>query len=192
MGHGSGLVAATTAAHTQRMGTARIIILNGTSSAGKSTLAKALRERLDEPFCYYASDQLAEAGFRPIKEEDKDTQARRERDRFFDGFHRSIAAFAQAGNHMIIEHIVEEASWAEDLARLLSPFDVFWVGVHAPVEELVRRERARGDRRAGEAVYHLKTHGFVCYDLEIDTTCPLAEIVEKVVERWRARLQRPG
>ena len=58
--------------------------------------------------------------------------------------------------------------------------------------ETMRRERARGDRRAGEAVYHLKTHGFVRYDLEVDTTCPLAEIVEKVVERWRARLQRPG
>lgn len=172
------------------MGPARIIILNGTSSAGKSTLAKALRERLDEPFCYYASDQLAEAGFRPIKDEGGDTDAPRERDRFFDGFHRSIAAFAEAGNDLIVEHIVEEASWADDLARLLSPFDVFWVGVHAPVEELERRECARGDRRAGEAVYHLKTHGFVRYDLEVDTTRPSADVVEEIVERWKARLRR--
>ncbi len=41
-----------------------IILLNGTSSAGKTTLARALQPGLGEPFCYYASDQLADAGFR--------------------------------------------------------------------------------------------------------------------------------
>ena len=169
------------------MALARIIVLNGTSSAGKTTLANLLRERLDEPFCLYASDQLADAGFRPTRNDGGDTQAPRERDRFFDGFHRSIAAFAQAGNDLIVEHIVEEASWAEDLARLLRPFDVFWVGVHAPIEELERRERARGDRQVGEAAYHLKTHDFVRYDLEVHTTRPLAEVVEVIADRWHAR-----
>jgi chloramphenicol 3-O phosphotransferase len=47
----------------------KIIILNGTSSAGKSTLAKALRPTLEPQFCYYASDQLADAGFRPLQPE---------------------------------------------------------------------------------------------------------------------------
>ena len=46
---------------------ARIILLNGTSSAGKTTLATTLRERLEPEFCSYASDQLADAGFRPIE-----------------------------------------------------------------------------------------------------------------------------
>ena len=100
----------------------RIIILNGTSSAGKSTLAKVLRPKLDSQFCYYASDQLADAGFRP-----GETVARAAgREQFFDGFHRSIAAFAGAGLDLLVEHIVEKDSWAIDLAGLLSPFDVFW------------------------------------------------------------------
>ncbi|MBD9593822.1 hypothetical protein IB277_12205 [Ensifer sp. ENS07] len=86
----------------------RIIFLNGTSSAGKSTLAKALREILPEPFCYYASDQLADAGFRVLRR-GMHPGMRGERARFFDGFHRSIAAFAEAGNDLIVEHIVEES-----------------------------------------------------------------------------------
>ena len=47
----------------------RIILLNGTSSAGKSTLARALRPKLEPQFCFYASDQLADADFRPIQSE---------------------------------------------------------------------------------------------------------------------------
>jgi DNA helicase TIP49 (TBP-interacting protein) len=51
----------------EQMGTGRIIFLNGTSSSGKTTLATSLREALDAPFCFYASDQLADAGFRTIR-----------------------------------------------------------------------------------------------------------------------------
>ena len=162
----------------------RIILLNGTSSAGKSTLAQALRTELNPSFCYYASDQLAQAGFRPIG-----SQARSEgRAPFFDGFHRSIAAFASAGNDLLVEHIIEELSWAHDLSRLLAPFDVFWIGVHAPLEEIERRERARGDRTLGEGLYHLKTHSFCPYDLEVDSSRPLAVNVTRIVKAWQDRL----
>jgi chloramphenicol 3-O-phosphotransferase len=90
-------------------------------------------------------------------------------------------------NDLIIEHIVEEQSWADDLIRLLSPFDVFWVGVHAPVEELDRREEARGNRRPGEARFHLKAHRYVQYDVEVDSTQPLDSVLERIILAWRAR-----
>lgn len=165
----------------------RIILLNGTSSAGKSTLAGALRAALPEPFCYYASDQLADAGFRTIKRDAR--RAGHERARFFDGFHRSIRAFAEAGNDMIVEHIVEEASWAEALRELLAPLDVFWIGVHAPLAELERREQARGDRSIGEAKFHLKTHDYCRYDLEVDTSEAEELVVARIIEAWRKRMQ---
>jgi chloramphenicol 3-O phosphotransferase len=162
----------------------RIIFINGTSSSGKTTIARELQKRLPEPFCYYASDQLADQGFRSRK---AFAGAPSERERFFDGLHRSIVAFCEAGNDLIVEHIVEEKSWAEDLIRLLSPFDVFWVGVHAPVEELDRREQARGNRRPGEARFHLKTHRYVQYDIEVDSTEPLDSVLERIISAWRAR-----
>ena len=163
----------------------RIIFLNGTSSAGKSTFAKALRLRLEPQFHYYASDQLADAGFRPL---DKDV-GYRWRQAFFDGFHRSIPAFANVGIDLLVEHIVEEQSWADDLKALLAPFDVFWVGAHAPTAEIERRERLRGNRQIGEGLYHLKTHSFCQYDIEIDTMQPLDHNVEKVVVAWKDRFQ---
>ena len=164
----------------------RIILLNGTSSAGKSTLARVLGTKLEPKFCYYASDQLADAGFRPIEP----TVRFAGHSMFFEGFHRSIAAFAGVGIDLIVERIVEEQSWADDLAKLLAPFDVFWVGVHAPLAELERRERLRGDRQPGEAAYHLKTHSFCLYDVEIDSLQPQTENVNSIVEAWNKRTSR--
>ncbi|MDO9414731.1 chloramphenicol phosphotransferase CPT family protein [Pararhizobium sp.] len=169
------------------MPTGRIIFLNGTSSAGKTTLAHALRKVLEDPFCYFASDQLADAGFRTIKRRIRHDPASGERRRFFDGFHRSIAAFAAAGNDLIVEHIVEEQSWADDLTTLLSGVDVFWIGVHAPIEEIERRERERGNRQIGEARFHLKTHGFCRYDLEVDTSQPMEQVADRVMAVWESR-----
>lgn len=170
------------------MQSGRIIFLNGTSSAGKSTLATAIRATLPEPFSYFASDQLAEAGFRPAKDKVRGFGAWGERDRFFDGFHRSIAAFADAGNDLIVEHIVEQKSWADQIRHLTAHLDVFWVGVHAPIEEIERREQERGDRSIGEARYHLKTHDYCSYDVEVDTSEPRDRIVTRIVEAWRQRL----
>lgn len=166
------------------MSASKIIVLNGTSSAGKSTLAHALRDSINEPFCYYASDQLADAGFRVSKQ----FAPSDERARFFDGFHRSIGAFAEAGNNLIVEHIVEEADWWSQLKTILDVHDAFWVGVHAPIAEIERREKERGDRYIGEARYHLKTHDYCSYDVEVDTTYPLESVVAEILGAWKARL----
>lgn len=161
----------------------RIILLNGTSSAGKSTLAAELRKTLEPQFHYYASDQLADAGFRPL-----DKEARFQcREAFFEGFHKSIVAFAEAGLDLLVEHILETQSWANSLAALLSPFDVFWVGVHAPLIEIEQRERLRGNRQIGEGAFHLKTHTFCKYDIEVDTMQPLGDNVDVILTAWRSR-----
>jgi chloramphenicol 3-O phosphotransferase len=166
-----------------------IIFLNGTSSSGKTTLARELQKALPIPFCHYASDQLADAGFRPLQEQRATDLG--ERDRFFDGFHRSIAAFAAAGNNLIVEHIVEQMSWADDIQRLLTGFHTFWVGVHAPIEELERRELERGDRYIGEARYHLKTHDYCKYDTEVRSTDALSVKLDRIVSAWRATMSPP-
>ena len=166
--------------------TARIIMLNGPSSVGKTTLVGELRPLLPDTFCYYASDQLAEEGFRPTA-----PAARwHGRETFFDGFHRSIAAFASAGLDVLVEHIVERASWHTDLNRLLLPFDVFWVGLFAPIEEIEQRERARGDRAIGEAREHLATHDHCSYDFTVGTTQPATAIAVQVAQAWHSRKTR--
>ena len=166
---------------------ARIIMLNGTSAVGKTTLVAELRPLLPDTFCCYASDQLADEGFRSTAPD-----ARwRGREAFFDGFHRSIAAFASAGLDMLVEHIVEKASWRADLDRLLLTFDVFWVGLFAPMEEVERRERAKGNRTVGEAREHFGTHDHCSYDFTISTTQPAGAIAAQVTRAWHTRTIRP-
>jgi chloramphenicol 3-O phosphotransferase len=115
------------------------------------------------------------------------------RPRFFAGFHASIAAFAAAGNDLIVEHIIEFPEWRADLRQILQPFDVFLVGVHCSLEEIDRRERLRGDRRIGEGREHVeidRIHEFGPYDCEVDTTQrDMAELAVEVVRRWRARIE---
>ncbi len=171
----------------------KIILLNGASSAGKSTLAEALQAKLDEPFWHISIDHLIAAGVLPQPRIDTgEFSWQQMREPFFEGFHRCIPALALAGNNLIVEHIVETADWMQRLLMLLERFDVFFVGVHCPLAELERRERTRGDRRIGDARADFETmHAFGAYDFEVDSTAPLAGNVDALIAAWKARAQ-PG
>ena len=175
-----------------------VIILNGASSSGKSTLARLLQDSLELPFLHLSSDQLVDGGALPRRRDHKGAFAWSERLRpiFFDGFHRCIPAMASAGNNLIVDHIIEYPSWRLQLDELLETFDVFVVGVHCDVEELMRRERRRGDRRPGEGRAHLqenRIHQLGSCDFEIDTTLGVdPSLVSSVVEAWLTRSRRHG
>jgi len=167
----------------------KIILLNGASSSGKSTLSSALQANLDEAFWHYSIDHLLGSDILPRKRIDSgEFPWANLRPAFFEGFHRSIPSLAASGNNLIVEHIVETKEWMERLKDLLAPFDVFFVGVHCPLPELERRERQRGDRRAGEARQDYETTHALChYDFEIDTTRDTAESVAVLLAAWRKR-----
>jgi chloramphenicol 3-O phosphotransferase len=171
----------------------RIILLNGASSSGKSTLARRLHERLDAPFLLLSADQLIDAGVRPARRSDTGPfdWVGAVRPRFFDGFHRCIAGFAAAGNDLVVEHVVERAAWRAQLDHLLAGVDVFWVGVHCDLDEIDRRELTRGDRSPGEGRAHVeidRIHEHGPYDLTVDTTAGATDaVVTTVIEAWRLR-----
>jgi chloramphenicol 3-O phosphotransferase len=170
-----------------------VIFLNGASSSGKSTLAKALQRALEEPFLHVSSDQFVSAGMLPDRREDSGpfNWWNQMRPRFFAGFHRCLPALAGAGNDLIVEHVIEFPAWRDELAQLLAHLDVFLVGVYCDLDELDRRERARGDRRIGEGRCHVEEdliHTFGPYDLEVDTTAGVsATLAESVLKAWRKR-----
>jgi chloramphenicol 3-O phosphotransferase len=170
-----------------------IILLNGASSSGKSTLAQGLQNKLDTPFWHYSIDHLVAAKVLPKARVNSGEFSWSEmRSPFFEGFHRSLPAFAEAGNNLVVEHIVETSEWMDRLLRLLGHLDVFFVGVHCPLPELERRERERGDRRIGEAKTDYEiTHTFCTYDIEVDSTRALEHTIEQVIAAWKAR-QHPS
>lgn len=167
----------------------RIILLNGASSSGKSSLARAIQARIDRPFWHISIDHLRDSGVLPttrIKSGEFDWRAMREA--FFLGFERSLLAYVEAGNDLVVEHIMESEAWLLRLADTLAGQDVFFVGVHCALEELERRERERGDRPIGDARrdFH-RIHSWCVYDLEVDGMRDRDASAEAVIAAWRTR-----
>lgn len=166
----------------------QIIFLHGPSSSGKSTTAKALQSRIELPFWHMSIDHLRDSGVLPTERIKTgafnwpDMRAS-----FFDGFHASLAAYAGAGNNLILEHILDTPGWVDDLKRLLLPFNVFFVGLHCDVDELNRRETERADRPMGSAEkdFHA-VHIDRRYDLELNGRDPVETNVERILEGWRS------
>lgn len=152
----------------------QVILLNGTSSSGKTTLAKALQEKLAEPFMVVSLDGFFH--LYPKKFLNLTTQA--EADVITDlipavisGMHRCVAALAQAGNNVLVDHVLQEDGWLNECVAIWDGLEVFFVGVKCPLEVTEKREKERGDRTVGTARHQYeRVHAHACYDLEVDTS----------------------
>jgi chloramphenicol 3-O phosphotransferase len=167
---------------------AQIIFLHGASSSGKSTIAKKLQARIEKPFWHISIDHLRDSGVLPSSRfrtgEFRWADARKA---FFDGFHASLAAYADAGNDLILEHILDTEGWLETLDNLLRHHDVFFVAVHCPLEVLIEREKARGDRPAGSAKRDYETvHVGKTYDIELNSADGADANAERLLAAWRS------
>ena len=167
----------------------KVIFLHGASSSGKSTIARLLQATIDAPFWHLSIDHLRDSGVLPIDRiRQGEFRWQEMRGAFFDGYHRALPVYVAAGNNLILEHIVDTPQWMALLVDLLAPFDVFFVGLHCPLEELERRERARGDRPPGDARRDFETiHRHALYDLEIDAMQPPADNVATIIAAWKRR-----
>lgn len=148
-----------------------IIFLNGTSSSGKTSIAKALQQALDTPALHVQVDTFTEMlpeGYleTAVPEQRKETAAR-----LISGFHRAVAALAEAGNTVILDHVVPSPSWWQECMTLFAPHRLITVGVHCPLPELEQREAARGDRHPGLARMQFeRVHQHGAYQVEVNTS----------------------
>jgi chloramphenicol 3-O phosphotransferase len=164
--------------------TARIIVLNGVGSVGKSSTAKALQEIAETPFLHVSMDAFLDMlpaamfghrdglVFETLVEEGRASVAIHTgpvMDRAMRGMRRAIAAMAAAGNNLIVDDVML-GDEQRDYRALLAAYEPRFVGLFAPLEVLEARERARGDRMIGLARWqHVRVHEGQAYDLEIDT-----------------------
>ena len=147
----------------------QLIILNGASSSGKTTLCKKLQEVLDEPYIHLEEDRFVFNTYH---------------DRFIDGetgplifqktmlgYYRSLKAFLSAGHNVLADTGFYTPELLAELVRELSTEKVWLVGVQCDLAELENREHARGDRQIGLAKeQHTSIHAGAIYDMEIDTS----------------------
>ena len=171
----------------------KIIFLHGASSSGKSTIARRLQGSIDRPFWHISIDHLRDSGVLPsARIKSGEFRWSSMRAAFFNGFHRSLAAYAGAGNNLILEHILDTEGWLDDLAGLLAPYDVFFVGVHCSLDELIHREAERGDRPLGSAEQDYRSiHAGKRYDMELCSQQPVEANVDRLLAGWKGR-KRPS
>jgi chloramphenicol 3-O phosphotransferase len=146
-----------------------IVILNGASSAGKSSLAKSLQSVMLEPFLHLSIDH--EAFLFPNHCYDMQQLSDEELTRFWSAFIHSVALYAKFGNRIIFD-TVSDSDWVVDeCCKAFKACNVYFIGIHCSLEVLRRREIERGDREIGQAERQLLTvHRYGTYDFTVDTT----------------------
>jgi chloramphenicol 3-O phosphotransferase len=165
--------------------TSQIVLLNGVGSVGKSSIAKALQTITTEPFLHVEMDTFLQMlpetyfghpeglCFETVQMDGKPSVIIRAGpvvDRTLRGMRRAIAAMAAQGNNLIVDDVMLKGEFSE-YASLLSAFDLFVVGVFAPLDVLEAREFQRGDRVIGLARWQYdRVHKGMKYDLELDTS----------------------
>ena len=162
----------------------KIILISGTSSSGKSTLAKGLQKSLGEPFLHLQLDSYIEM----LPRTDDWGMFKR----MVRGMNRSVAVMSEEGNNLIVDHVLVDNTWLNQLLDLLRERYVLFVGLRCSLDELERRELGRDARRQGFARQQFESiHQGKVYDLELDTSVLSAEeCVRQVVEFYG--LKSPG
>jgi chloramphenicol 3-O phosphotransferase len=178
--------------------TAKIVLLNGVGSAGKSSIARALQGMTAEPYLHVAMDAFLEMlpealqenlpgfAFRTSWEDGKPSvaiEAGPVGKRAMQGMRHAIAAMARQGNNLIVDDVMLDGEMAR-YQELLSDFALFRIGVFAPLDMLEARESARTDRVPGLARWQFeRVHRGIRYDLEVDTSMLTAQECARVIQQ---------
>ena len=150
----------------------RVILLNGASSAGKSTLARNLQLLLKEAAMIFSMDDYL--AMSRGKHETALEAVRESGLPFIESFHAAIAEAARKGALVIVDHVIGESRrWIQDLLNRLDGIPRILVRVECRQDVLLERERRRTDRTPAPAHaqrQHAGIHRHFPHDFSIDTS----------------------
>ncbi len=155
-----------------------IVILNGTSSSGKTSILKSLQNSSESIYLEFgidkfifmlpkkylntslwlevmgAADKAGPVGIDLIKT-----------------MHKSAQYLNEQGVHLVLDHILIEDIWKQHIDEIFPKTNVFLFGIYCPLEILEERERTREDRTLGQAKKQFDiVHKNISYDEIIDTS----------------------
>ena len=101
------------------------------------------------------------------------------------GMNSAIAAYAQNGCNMIVDYIGYKKEWIDDLQNKLKNIKTYWVKVAIPLETLEEREKARSTSPKGHARSHYDfVYWNLPYNLEVNSGRQSAsEIAQMIKEK---------
>jgi len=158
----------------------RLLIVNGPSSSGKSTLLREIQSTSALPWVVFDEPMFGSVSVEYLIW--RDTSAG-----LHHGFLDGIAALARAGNYVAVAAGGHPASMFDEA---FADIPTIRIGLDCQPDELTRREQLRNDVPGGMAVASLAIHEGWRYDLRVDTTTTalneIASVALAVVEQMRA------
>jgi chloramphenicol 3-O phosphotransferase len=172
----------------------RVVLLHGTSSSGKTTVARAVQALSEEPWLRLGIDAFwgaiderwmehgprASDGFR--WREDATIVPGPVGERLAAGMRAAVAACARYGNDVLVDDVFIDRRSLDGWRTELAGLEWLLVGVFAPLPVLEQRERSRGNRIAGEARAQADViHSDIEYDLTVDTALQSPEACARAI-----------
>lgn len=170
----------------------RVVVLNGTSSAGKTALAVALQRaapelqlvhvqldafRAMEPPGYWSSDYVEQGALRV--------------EALCRAINSAVAQFARFGQNVILDYVLTPTA-CRFLVEDLTVYELLLVKVECSLEQLALRESRRGDRTPGLAKSQLDSvHAACSYDFEVNTTFNSPPELARMLATWLRTRPRP-
>lgn len=179
----------------------QVVVLNGASSAGKTSLGRCLQARLGAGWLLLGVDDLLDA-LLPVGDSPDllhvdsrgvvhTTPAFREAE---DAWYAGVAVMAAHARGVVLDEVLLDGGRSQArLAQALAGLSPAWVGVVCDLEIGLARERRRGDRVDGmHADQRERVHEGVRYDTVVDTSLLSAdEAAQHVLAGLPARRGRP-
>lgn len=167
----------------------KIILLNGVSSSGKSTLAQKMTELMPD-YLLISLDDIGDLMWKMRNKKRNPSTSELCVESNFEVslkpylFHRIISLVHDYSYNIIVDAVIDSAKVLKDLTTIFQDNEIIFVAVHCPIQELERREKARGDRPAGHAKSQLENfHKNIKYNVEVDTfSNTIDECALKIIE----------
>lgn len=187
------LLAASSCASAKKACPGVVIVLNGPSASGKSSIQKEFQVLMlpnlwikvgidnlfDGPMPDITQENLAywqsKNSIRWV-EESLDAEKNNvitlcvgeQGDKVAYGMNSAIADYAKNGCNVVVDYIAYKQEWLKDLEEKLKNIKTYYVAVNIPLEVLELRESSRGTSPKGHARSHYySVYGDISYDLVV-------------------------
>ncbi len=188
-----------------------LLVLNGVSSSGKSTLLRALQQALPEPYLDAGLDrflwmlpkkyldqplwsEIFHYEYSPPPENRILSIQPGVRGRtLVSGMHSAIASLLNRGNNVLADHVLLDPAWLAECAQLFQRSHAFLIAIECPLEVLEAHERSRRDRTLGQARAQYETiHASKVYDFAVTTHPASPEENTHQILTWLASAPQPA
>jgi len=189
------------------MAIGKLIILNGGSSSGKTSLAQAFQEQVPECWLHLGIDLFwyaipqSQLDMQQVRPEYHTWDVAVEADgrewfsldpgplliKAMHARYLAIKVYLDQGINVISDDLIWTRDWLVDFLRIFEGYEVWLAGIHVSDEEGARREVERGDRIGGVNRGSARAaHEDLEYDFEIETTgIPLPALASDLQDKYQ-------